>query len=239
MVLTKKALTILIMTLFIFKTIKNLFVIVAITLSLFSTVISSAQNAPAQNIAQVASNNADFSTLVTALTKADLVPTFTTDTKYTVLAPNNAAFAKIPAATLNLLLAPENKDTLVKILKYHVVAGEAKAAQIINLNEVPTLEGSKIKINVVDGKVALNGTSTVTITDTLASNGVIHTIDTVLIPGDVNLSALAATTTSNLPKTTDDTVRTGGFKNISLLALVANFIIAMVVLNTILSIKSN
>jgi uncharacterized surface protein with fasciclin (FAS1) repeats len=227
------------MTLFISKTIKNLFATVAITLSLFSSVVSNAQNSPAQNLAQVASNNADFSTLVTALTKADLVPTFTTDTKYTVLAPNNAAFTKIPAATLNSLLAPENKDTLIKILKYHVVAGEAKAAQIINLNEVVTLEGNKIKINVVDGKVSLNGTSTVTSTDTLASNGVIHTIDTVLIPADVNLSTLTATTTSNLPPTTEDTVRTGGSENMSLLALLINFVIVLVVLNTVFSIKSN
>jgi uncharacterized surface protein with fasciclin (FAS1) repeats len=236
MVLNKKPKTF-IMTLFFSKTIKNLFAITAITLSLFSSVVSNAQNTSTQNIAQVASNNADFSTLVTALTKADLVTVFTTETKHTVLAPNNAAFAKIPAATLNALLAPENKETLAKILKYHVIAGEAKAAQIINLNEVATLEGNKIKINVVDGKVSLNGSSAVTATDTLASNGVIHAIDTVLIPADVNLSTLTATTTSNLPPTSEDTVRTGGSENMSLLALLINFIIVLVVLNTVFSIK--
>jgi transforming growth factor-beta-induced protein len=225
------------MTLSFFKSLKNIFTVVAIAITLFSPIFSNAQNAPVQNLAQVVSNNADYSTLVTALTKADLVPTFTTDAKYTVLAPNNAAFAKIPAATLNLLLAPENKDTLIKILKYHVVSGEAKAAQIINLNEVTTLEGSKIRINVVDGKVSLNGASTVTSTDTLAINGVVHTIDTVLIPSDVNLNTLLATNTSNIPATTDDTVRTGGFENISLLALVINFVLLLVVLNTVFSIK--
>jgi uncharacterized surface protein with fasciclin (FAS1) repeats len=228
------------MTLFISKTIKTLFATVAITLSLFSSVISNAQSTSNQNIAQVASNNADFSTLVTALTKADLVTVFTTDTKYTVLAPNNSAFAKIPAATLNLLLAPENKETLVKILKYHVIAGEAKAAQVINLNEVSTLEGNKIKINVVDGKVSLNGASTIIATDVLASNGVIHTIDTVLIPSDVNLNALVTTTTANLPVVNkDDTVRTGGSQAMSLITLVINFTIALVVLNTVFSIKFN
>jgi transforming growth factor-beta-induced protein len=224
------------MTLQIFKIIKNIFASTIVALTLFSPIISNAQNASTQNLAQVASSNADFSTLVAALTKADLVPTFTNDAKYTVLAPNNAAFAKIPATTLNSLLAPENKDTLVKILKYHVVTGEAKAAQIINLSEVATLEGNKIKINVVDGKVSLNGASTVTATDTLASNGVIHTIDTVLIPADVNLNALVASTTSNLP-TTEDTVRTGGIETMSLLALVINFVLILIALNTVISIK--
>jgi uncharacterized surface protein with fasciclin (FAS1) repeats len=227
------------MTLSISKTFTNILAIVAITLSLFSSVISNAQTTTAQNLAQVASNNADFSTLVTALTKADLVSTFTTDTKYTVLAPNNAAFAKVPTSTLDALLAPENKDTLVKILKYHVIAGEAKAAQVINLNEVTTLEGNKIKINVVDGKVSLNGNSTITATDTLAVNGVIHTIDTVLIPADVNLNALSKSTTSNSAPMADDTVRTGGFVSMSLLALIINFVIALVVLNTVFSIKFN
>lgn len=225
------------MTLFISKITKNLFAFAVIAISLLSPVVSNAQTAPAQNIAQVASNNADFSTLVTALTKADLVSTFTTDTKYTVLAPNNAAFAKIPAATLNSLLAPENKATLAKILKYHVVAGEARAAQIINLSEVATLEGNKIKINVVDGKVSLNGSSTVTATDVLASNGVIHAIDTVLIPADVNLSTLVASATSNVPTKSDDTVRTGGSENMTLLALVFNFILVLVFLNTVLNLK--
>jgi uncharacterized surface protein with fasciclin (FAS1) repeats len=227
------------MTLFITKITKNIFALAIIIFSLFSSVVSSAQNAPTQNIAQVASNNADFSTLVTALTKAELVPTFTTDTKYTVLAPNNAAFAKIPAATLNSLLAPENKVTLAKILKYHVVAGESRAAQIINLSEVATLEGNKVKINVVDGKVSLNGSSTVTATDVLASNGVIHTIDTVLIPADVNLNSLVASTASNLPTATDDTVRTGGFQSTTLIALVINFALALVFLNTIFFSKQN
>ena len=222
-----------------FKAIKNIFAIVAITLTMFSSVFSNAQAATTLNLAHVASNNADFSTLVTALTKADLVSTLTTEAKYTVLAPNNAAFAKIPAATLSSLLAPENKDTLVKILKYHVISGEAKAAQIVNLNEVTTLEGNKIKINVVDGKVSLNGTSLVTATDTLASNGVIHTIDTVLIPADVNLSTLAASSTSNIPVMTDDTVRTGGFEGVSLIALIINFTLMLIVLNTVLSVKFN
>ena len=227
------------MTLTIFKTINKIFAVIAITLTVLSSITSSAQNVQTQNLAQVVSNNADFSTLVAALTKADLVPTFTTDAKYTVLAPNNAAFAKIPANTLNSLLAPENKDTLIKILKYHVVSGEAKAAQIINLSEVNTLEGNKVKINVVDGKVSLNGTSTVTSTDTLASNGVVHSIDTVLVPADVNLNALVASTAANIPVATTDTIRTGGHNNMPLLALVINFIACLVVLNTIFSIKSN
>ena len=226
------------MTQSIYKTFKNIFAVAAIALSLFSSIVSNAQSASTQNLAQVASNNADFSTLVTALTKADLVPTFTTDTKYTVLAPNNAAFAKIPAATLSSLLAPENKDTLAKILKYHVVAGEARAAQVINLNELSTLEGNKTRVNVVDGKVSLNGTSTIITTDTLASNGVIHAIDTVLIPADVNLNTLVASNTPNNPVIAD-AVRTGGIESISLIALVANFTISLIALNTIFSIKFN
>ena len=102
------------------------------------------------------------------------------------------------------------------------------------------MEGNKIKVNVVDGKISLNGTSSVITTDTLANNGVIHNIDTVLIPADVNLNTLApASNQVSIPLTPEDTVRTGGFESVSLLALVVNFTLMLIVINTVLSIKFN
>ena len=142
------------------------------------------------NITQIAINNPNLSTLVTALTKAELTSLFAGNTKYTVLAPTNDAFAKIPAATLQLLLKPENKETLVKLLKYHVLEGEIKSAQILGLSQAKTAEGSNIAININNGNIFINTKSLVTIADIQASNGIIHTIDDVLLPVSVDLSKL-------------------------------------------------
>jgi uncharacterized surface protein with fasciclin (FAS1) repeats len=121
-----------------------------------------------------------FNTLATALTAAGLIETLKGTGPYTVLAPTDAAFAKIPAADLAALLA--DKAALTKVLTYHVIAGNVPASQVTTLTEATSLEGSKIAIKVVDGKVMLNGTSTVITTDVAASNGVIHIIDTVIMP---------------------------------------------------------
>lgn len=145
------------------------------------------------NIVGVASGNSDFSTLVTAVGAAGLVETLSGEGPFTVFAPTNAAFEKLPAGTVETLLKPESKDKLTAVLTYHVVAGKFEAAQVIeaiNANngkfEVATVQGGKITLSLVDGKVVLTdangGKSTVVIADVAASNGVIHAIDTVVMP---------------------------------------------------------
>ena len=145
------------------------------------------------NIVGVASENADFSTLVTAVTAAGLVETLSSEGPFTVFAPNNAAFAKLPAGALDDLLKAENVDKLKAVLTYHVVSGKFDAAAVIdaiNKNNgkytVTTVQGGTIVLSLKDGKVMLTdekgGTSTVILADVAASNGVIHAIDTVVMP---------------------------------------------------------
>ncbi len=121
-----------------------------------------------------------FKTLATALTAAGLIETLNGEGPFTVLAPTDDAFAKIPAADLTALLADTAK--LTAVLTYHVVAGNVPASVVTTLTEAATVQGQKVTIAVVDGKVVLNGTSHVTATDIAATNGVIHVIDTVLMP---------------------------------------------------------
>ena len=133
--------------------------------------------APPGNIIAVASANPDFSTLVSAIQAAELVDALSGAGPFTVFAPTNAAFAKIPSAALNALLA--DKPALQKLLKYHVVSGKVLAADVVQLTEATTLEGTKVTIRVENGSVFIND-SQVTMTDIQTSNGVIHVIDTVL-----------------------------------------------------------
>jgi uncharacterized surface protein with fasciclin (FAS1) repeats len=122
-----------------------------------------------------------FGTLAAALTAAGLVETLKGEGPFTVFAPTDAAFAKLPAGTVDNLLKPENKDQLTKILTYHVVAGSVKAADVVKLTEAKTVQGQSVQIAVNDGKVSVDG-ATVTATDIAASNGVIHVIDSVMMP---------------------------------------------------------
>lgn len=122
-----------------------------------------------------------FNTLATALTAADLVDTLKGPGPFTVFAPTDAAFAKLPEGTLDTLLKPENKGQLVSILTYHVVSGKVMAADVVKLSEAKTVNGQSVTITVADGTVMVNN-ATVTQTDVEASNGVIHVIDTVLLP---------------------------------------------------------
>lgn len=144
-------------------------------------------------IVGVASENPDFSTLVTAVKAAGLAETLSGQGPFTVFAPNNAAFAKLPAGTVDGLLKPENLEKLKSILTYHVVAGKFDAATVtdaINKNKgkytVTTIQGDKIVLSLKDGKVMLEdtngGMATVILADVAASNGVIHAIDTVIMP---------------------------------------------------------
>ena len=138
---------------------------------------------PASNgntIVKVASANPNFSTLVKALAAADLVEALQGTGPFTVFAPDNAAFAKLPAGTLEDLLKPANKAKLAAILKNHVVEGKVMAANV-KAGKVETLGGEDVLIAIDNGKVKL-GNALVTNTDVEASNGVIHIIDTVVLP---------------------------------------------------------
>lgn len=128
-----------------------------------------------------------FTTLVAAVTAAELVETLSGMGPFTVFAPTDEAFAALPEGVLDALLLPENKDVLVKILTYHVVAENVLAADVTD-GDVATVEGQTVALSTADG-VSVNG-ATVVLADVLASNGVIHAIDAVLIPADVDPAAL-------------------------------------------------
>jgi len=133
-------------------------------------------------IVEIAAGNPDFSTLVAALKAAGLVEALSGAGPFTVFAPTNEAFAKLPAGTLDSLLLPENKDKLAAILTYHVVSGKVMAADVVKLTEAKSLEGDTIAISVTNGAVKVDGANVVS-TDLEASNGVIHVIDAVITPG--------------------------------------------------------
>jgi uncharacterized surface protein with fasciclin (FAS1) repeats len=138
-------------------------------------------------IVAVAQGNADFSTLVAAITAAGLGDALSGAGPFTVFAPTNAAFEALPAGLLEKLLLPENKEILTKILTYHVVPAKVMAADVA-AGDVNTLEGSAFAIT-TEGGVKVNA-SNVTATDVAASNGVIHVIDAVLVPASVDVSKL-------------------------------------------------
>jgi len=123
-----------------------------------------------------------FTTLVAAVQAAGLVDTLKGEGPFTVFAPTDEAFAKLPAGTIDTLLKPENIEQLKNILLYHVVSGRVMAADVVTLTSADTVLGQPVTIKVQDGKVFLNDTVQVIITDVEASNGVIHVIDTVLLP---------------------------------------------------------
>jgi uncharacterized surface protein with fasciclin (FAS1) repeats len=133
-----------------------------------------------KTIVDIAAGNDDFSTLVDLVTAAGLAETLSGEGPFTVFAPTNEAFAKLPAETVAELTKPENKEQLAAVLTYHVVSGKVMAADV-KPGEVETVNGAKITIAVDGGDVMVNE-SKVTATDIKASNGVIHVIDTVLIP---------------------------------------------------------
>ena len=133
-----------------------------------------------KNIVETASSDPRFTTLVSLVGKAGLADELSGDAKLTVFAPTNAAFAKLPAAKVRQL--GRNKALLKKVLLYHVVAGDVKAAQVVQLRSAKTLAGPRVRIRTEGGKVFLNSTSRVVKTDVAASNGTIHVINRVLLP---------------------------------------------------------
>lgn len=149
------------------------------------------QSSPSQqptsgNIVVLAGQTADLSTLVSAVKAANLVDTLQASGPYTVFAPTNAAFAALPAGTLQSLLQPENVEQLKSILTYHVVAGKVMAADLQDGQEITTVQGGKLKVSITDGKVYLidakGNKVMVEKADVNADNGVVHIINGVLLP---------------------------------------------------------
>lgn len=145
------------------------------------------------DIVDIAAGNESFATLVAAVKAADLVATLKSEGPFTVFAPTNDAFRKLPEGTVATLLKPENKDQLSKVLTYHVVAGKLMAEDVVNAITssggsftVKTVSGDELVASIIDGGVVLKdengGMIKVTATDVKASNGVIHVIDSVLLP---------------------------------------------------------
>lgn len=166
---------------------KALSILLAATVGL--TMVACAQNEAPATVVDVAAGDPQFSTLVSAVQTADLAGTLSSEGPFTVFAPTNAAFEDALAAlniTAEELLA---RDDLADILTYHVVPGEVLAADVLQAVEdgggefmVTTVNGAQISVTVVDGVVTLNGVASVTATDLMAGNGVIHVIDAVLLP---------------------------------------------------------
>ncbi len=142
---------------------------------------SKAEMAPQKDIVDTAVSTGSFKTLVAAVQAAGLVETLKGKGPLTVFAPTDAAFAKLPAGTVESLLKPENRGKLQEILTYHVVPGQVTAGEVVKLSSAKTANGRALQINVTDGKVMVDNAQVVQ-ADIMASNGVIHVIDTVVIP---------------------------------------------------------
>jgi uncharacterized surface protein with fasciclin (FAS1) repeats len=170
---------------------KSRTLIAAIALGVLAVTVSAApvaaQTSPtttaasSPNVVQIAASNPDFSTLVTAVTQAQLAATLSGEGPFTIFAPTNEAFAKVPASQLQALLA--DQELLTKVLTYHVVPGKVLAGDLKKKQNVGTVEGAKVKIVKKKAGAKINGAA-ITQTDIEGSNGVIHVIDTVLLPPD-------------------------------------------------------
>lgn len=157
---------------------KSLCVVAVVSLISFATGFAPAEP---KDIVDTAVAADGFKTLAAALKAADLVGTLKGDGPFTVFAPTDEAFAKLPAGILEDLLKPENKQKLIAILTYHVVPGKLMAADVVKLSKAKTVQGSEVKIT-VDGNKVMVDNATVTKTDIDCKNGVIHVIDTVIQP---------------------------------------------------------
>lgn len=143
--------------------------------------VSPARAQQTTNIVDTAVTAGSFTTLAKALTAADLVSTLEGPGPFTVFAPTDEAFAKLPAGTLDNLLKPENKAMLRRVLTYHVVAGKVMAADVVTVSSATAVSGDTLSITVSGGTMMV-GQARVVKTDIVASNGVIHVVDTVLLP---------------------------------------------------------
>ncbi|MEM6512381.1 MAG: fasciclin domain-containing protein [Pseudomonadota bacterium] len=162
--------------------IKNIVKAVAIAqLALLAAVANAHDHGMKKDIVDTAVAAGGFETLAAALTAAGLIDTLKGEGPFTVFAPTDEAFAKLPEGTVENLLKPENKDQLIAVLTYHVVAGNVMAADVVKLDSATTVNGADVMIKASDDGVMVDGAKVVT-TDIKASNGVIHVIDSVILP---------------------------------------------------------
>ncbi len=155
----------------------------ALIIGMLASAIPAASAAGKKDIVDTAVAAGNFKTLVAALQAAGLADTLKGGGPFTVFAPTDDAFAKLPAGTVETLLKPENKEKLKAILLYHVVAGQVGSTQVVKMSSAKTLDGKDVEITANNGAVMINNAKVVT-ADIKASNGVIHVIDSVLIPQD-------------------------------------------------------
>ncbi len=170
------------MSVYIRSIVTALSVLVA-TLS-FNTLVDAKEKHP--TIVETAVQAGSFKTLVAALKATDLVKPLNGKGPFTVFAPTDEAFAKLPKGTVEKLLLPENKGTLAAILKYHVVPGKVMAKDVVKVNAAKTLNGQRVDVHVKKGKVKIDNAKVIK-TDILASNGVIHVIDSIVMPSTLNI----------------------------------------------------
>ena len=167
-----------------FKNLSKMFVVASLMLGLSTSGLVYKSNAGSwekKDIVDTAAGAGSFNTLVAALQAADLVETLRGDGPFTVFAPTDEAFSKLPSGTVESLLEPKNKAKLQAILTYHVVPGNVMASDVVNLSSAKTVNGKTLKIQVNDGSVMIDNAKVIK-TDIATSNGVIHIIDTVVIP---------------------------------------------------------
>lgn len=155
--------------------------VLALALSLGGVGYGMAGSMPDKDIVDTAESAGSFKTLVAALQAAELVDTLKGEGPLTVFAPTDEAFAKLPAGTVESLLKPENKKKLIAILTYHVVPGRVEAGKVVSLSSAKTVNGQELTISAMDGVVMIDDAN-VTATDIMASNGIIHVIDSVVLP---------------------------------------------------------
>ena len=161
---------------------KSLFFI-TLTVLAFGAVQAFSGSDKEKDIVDTAVDAGSFTTLVAAVQAAGLEETLRGEGPYTVFAPTDEAFAALPDGTVEMLLLPENKEKLIAILTYHVVPGKVTSADVVKVKEAQSLNGKGIPIAVNDGKVEVDNATVVT-PDVMASNGVIHVIDAVIMPDD-------------------------------------------------------
>ncbi|MGN6201116.1 MAG: fasciclin domain-containing protein [Solirubrobacterales bacterium] len=158
---------------------KRMAVVVALVMAIAIPASSASAAAPSKNIVETAAGAPQFSTLVSLVKKAGLVGVLSGKTNYTVFAPTNAAFAKVPKKTLNQLAS--NKAMLKKVLLYHVLPGKVPASKVVKMKSAKTAEGAKVNFSVRGGNAFVNESKIVK-TDIQCSNGIIHAINAVLLP---------------------------------------------------------
>lgn len=153
----------------------------AVTASAAPAQLAEDAHMPSKDIVDVAMEAGTFNTLIAAATAADLVDALKGEGPLTVFAPTDEAFAKLPEGTVEMLLQPENKDKLQAVLLYHVVEGKVTSAEVVKLTSAKTLQGDTIDISVKMGKVYVDDAQVIAV-DVEASNGIIHVIDSVILP---------------------------------------------------------